>query len=307
MIHLQDIRYVRLGTPDLEGAIHFATKIVGLQLVAREGKSAYFRSDKVEVRGDTRDHTLVYFEGAPDDHTIGFDLKEPADFDAVGAALDDHDFGARLATSEECELRRAKSVIAARDPTGNKIEIVARALSFRRALFPEPRRRHHPFQPYRPQLERSRPRREILDHGLQRAGFGLARRRAALAHRHGAPFDRASFPIPAPGVQHINHQVEDVDDVMKAYYFLKEQGVRIAWGPGRHPLSTAVMLYFYGPHGMVYEYSVGVKHILPEEEASYRPRQFPPSLTSFCMWGSVPDFPSMQAAISAGKPKLKAV
>ena len=65
MINLQDIRYLRIGTADLEGAIHFATEIVGLELVAREGKAAYFRSDKVEVRGDTRDHTLVYFEGDP--------------------------------------------------------------------------------------------------------------------------------------------------------------------------------------------------------------------------------------------------
>ena len=51
MINLQDIRYVRLGTRDLEGAIEFATKVIGLQLVAREGKSVYFRSDKVAVRG----------------------------------------------------------------------------------------------------------------------------------------------------------------------------------------------------------------------------------------------------------------
>ena len=84
MINLQDIRYVRLGTRDLEGAVDYATKILGLQLVGREGKAAYFRSDKVEVRGDTRDHTLVYFEGDPSDHTIGFDLKDPADFDRVG-------------------------------------------------------------------------------------------------------------------------------------------------------------------------------------------------------------------------------
>ena len=73
MINLHDIRYARLGTQDLEGAIKFATSIVGLQLVAREGNAAYFRSDKTTVRGDTRDHTLVYFEGDPSDQTIGLD------------------------------------------------------------------------------------------------------------------------------------------------------------------------------------------------------------------------------------------
>ena len=60
MVNLHDIRYLRIGTPDLESAVEFATKIVGLQLAGREGKAAYFRSDKAAVRGDGRDHTLVY-------------------------------------------------------------------------------------------------------------------------------------------------------------------------------------------------------------------------------------------------------
>ncbi len=37
MIHLHDIRYVRLGTRDLDAATRFATEVVGLQLAAREG------------------------------------------------------------------------------------------------------------------------------------------------------------------------------------------------------------------------------------------------------------------------------
>jgi len=55
MVDLHDIRYLRIGTPNLESAVEFATRIVGLQLVGREGKAAYFRSDKVSARGDTRD------------------------------------------------------------------------------------------------------------------------------------------------------------------------------------------------------------------------------------------------------------
>src|ERR1700675_2728913 len=88
MVNLHDIRYLRIGTPNLESAIEFATKIVGLQLTRREGKAAYFRSDKVAVRGDTRDHTLVYFEGDPSDHAIGFDLRQPGDFDRAGGEIE---------------------------------------------------------------------------------------------------------------------------------------------------------------------------------------------------------------------------
>ena len=105
----------------------------------------------------------------------------------------------------------------------------------------------------------------------------------------------ALFPSTYPGVQHINHQVEDIDDVMQSYYWLKQQGVKIVYGPGRHPISTAMMVYFEGPDGMVYEFSSGVRLIAPEEEADYRPRQFPFTAESFCMWGSRPDIPEFRS------------
>jgi 2,3-dihydroxy-p-cumate/2,3-dihydroxybenzoate 3,4-dioxygenase len=71
-------------------------------------------------------------------------------------------------------------------------------------------------------------------------------------------------------------------------------GVRIVFGPGRHPTSGACFLYFEGPDGMVYEYSTGVRHITAEQEADYQPRQFPMDTTSFCMWGSKPDIPEFK-------------
>ena len=76
---------------------------------------------------------------------------------------------------------------------------------------------------------------------------------------------------------------------MRAWYQLQARGVRIVFGPGRHPTSGAVFLYFEGPDGMVFEYSTGVRSIRPEDETSYQPRQFPRANSSFCMWGSVPD------------------
>jgi 2,3-dihydroxy-p-cumate/2,3-dihydroxybenzoate 3,4-dioxygenase len=85
--------------------------------------------------------------------------------------------------------------------------------------------------------------------------------------------------------------VQGIDDIMRAWYLLREQGVRIVFGPGRHPTSGAMFLYFEGPDGMVYEYSSGVRLISREEEAGYRPRQFPFTAESFCMWGSKPDVP----------------
>ena len=98
------------------------------------------------------------------------------------------------------------------------------------------------------------------------------------------------------GVQHINHQVAGVDDVMRAWYELKARGVKVVFGPGHHPTSGAIFLYFEGPDGMVFGYSTGVRHIKPEDEASYQPRQFPAEPSSFCMRGALPDIKEFRNA-----------
>lgn len=96
----------------------------------------------------------------------------------------------------------------------------------------------------------------------------------------------ALFPTDRPGIQHINHQVETGDDVMRSLFFLRERGVNITFGPGRHPSSSAKFLYFEGPDGMVFEYSSGVRSIA--DELLYRERQLRFDPKGFCQWGAVP-------------------
>ena len=97
----------------------------------------------------------------------------------------------------------------------------------------------------------------------------------------------ALFPARHAGIQHINHQVESADDVMRSFRFLSERQVRIVFGPGRHPSSSAKFLYFEGPDGMVFEYSSGVKMIA--DELLYRERQLSFDPKGFCEWGAKPD------------------
>lgn len=304
MINLHDIRYVRLGTPKLDEAIEFATKIVGLQLVAREGKAAYFRSDRAPIRGDTRDHTLVYFEGDPGDNATGFDLRNPDDFDAVASELEKAGHPVRIGTKDEAEQRRVKQFLSFSDPTGNRIEVVVRP--------------YHSGVRYHPTRDAgvthfshiglrtsNAARDEAFWTRICNARVSDWIGDAALLRIDTIHHSLALFPSNRPGVQHINHQVEDIDDVMRSFYFLREQGVKIVFGPGRHPSSSAVFLYFEGPDKMVYEYSVGVKHILPEQEATYRPRQFPFEPKSFCMWGALPDIAEFDTSKATTKPQMR--
>lgn len=287
MIHLHDIRYVRMGTRDLDTAIAFATKVVGLELAAKEGKWAYFKSDKVAVRGDTRDHTLAYFEGDPADHTVGLELKNPDDLDKIGAELDNAKYPVRLGTKDESDQRRVRAFISTQDPTGNKIEILARPYNTGVRYFPGRDAGITHFSHIG--LNTTDPKRdEKFWTTVFNARVSDWLGDTPLFRIHTAHHSVVLFPTTRPGIQHINHQVEDIDDVMRSWYFLKERNVNIVFGPGRHPLSGAMMVYFEGPDGMVFEYSVGVKHIMPEDEATYRPRQFPFERYALDMWGSLP-------------------
>jgi len=86
-----------------------------------------------------------------------------------------------------------------------------------------------------------------------------------------------------PGLCHMNFQVATIDDVFRNWHFLVSCGVEIEMGPGRHPQSTAVFLYFQGPEGFTYEYSFGVRRI--EDDAAWMPRTFDPDEAgSIDMW-----------------------
>ena len=93
----------------------------------------------------------------------------------------------------------------------------------------------------------------------------------------------AVFRGERPGLCHMNFQVATIDDVFRNWHFLVSRGVEIEMGPGRHPQSTAVFLYFLGPEGFTYEYSFGVRRI--EDDAAWVPRTFDPAEPgSIDMW-----------------------
>jgi 2,3-dihydroxy-p-cumate/2,3-dihydroxybenzoate 3,4-dioxygenase len=279
MIDLQRVCYVRLGTRDIEGATQFATDVLGLEIGEVVKDAVYFKSDE-------REHTLCYVEGDPRDQAVAFEVASRAVLSAAAAELERLGHAVHAGTSSEAEARKVREFIAFNDPTGNRIELV-----------------------WRPAHSGAR------YHGARDAGItgfshvGLCTTDAArdeafwtqvcnarVSDRVGdAPLLRinevhhsiALFPTNHPGIQHINHQVKSADDVMRSYRFLSERQIRIVFGPGRHPTSSAKFLYFAGPDGMVFEYSSGVKMIA--DELLYRERQLTFDPPGLCEWGAKPD------------------
>jgi 2,3-dihydroxy-p-cumate/2,3-dihydroxybenzoate 3,4-dioxygenase len=285
VLSLNDIRYVRLGTRDVAAAVKFATQIIGLQPAGEDAGSVYLRSDE-------RDHTLVYTPGDPHDHSVGFELADGNALDAAASELENAGYPVHQGTAAECEQRRVGAFVTFNEPSGTRIDLVTR-----------------PWHSGR----RYTPSRDAGITGFSHVGlystapgrdekFWTQTCNARVSDWIGqAPLLRidavhhkiALFPARRHGVQHINHQVQTIDDVMRAYYFLSRQGVAIRFGPGRHPTSGAVFLYFEGPDGMTFEYSTGVRLI--EDEVRYRPRHFPFVEQSFCMWGARPAIPEFQS------------
>ena len=286
MIDLLDIRYVRLGTRDLDAADRFARQVVGLELAREEAGARYYRSDD-------RDHTLVYFEGDPRDHTAGFELRSAAELEAAAAALSDRGFEVQRGSADACEQRRVHDFISFHDLSGNRIDLVVRPQHSGRRHFPSRDAGITGFS-HIGLCSTDAPRDEAFWCGMLGARVSDRIGDAALLRIDPVHHKVALFPTTRSGIQHVNHQVAGIDDVMRAWYQLREKGVKIVFGPGRHPTSGAVFLYFEGPDGMVFEYSTGVRHIAPEDEAGYRPRQFPAVPSSFCMWGSLPDIPEFR-------------
>ncbi|MGY1459457.1 MULTISPECIES: VOC family protein [unclassified Luteimonas] len=279
MIRLRDVCYVRLGTRDLAAATSYATAILGLEVGETAGHAAYFRSDQ-------REHTLYYFEGDPADQVVAFEVDAMAELEAAATQLEALGHAVHVGTAAEADQRKVRAFIGFNDPTGNRIEFAWRpAVSGRRY------------------------------HGSRDAGItgfshvGLCTTDAARDERFwtticnarvsdrigDAPLLRidaihhkiALFPTNRAGIQHINHQVERTDDVQRSFNFIRERGIPVVFGPGKHPTSSARFLYFEGPDGMVFEYSSGVCDIA--DELLYRERQFEFGPKGFCEWGARPD------------------
>lgn len=279
MIEIVDIRYCRLGTADLESTVNFAKNMIGLEEVDRENGGVY-------LRGDARDHNICYFAGDPNDHTLGLEVRTFEALEAAASTLQGAGIAVRHGTEDEAAARRVMGFVNFTDPTGNSIDLVVRPHHSGRRYFPSRDAGITEFSHVG--LKTTDPARdEDFWTGLfniranDRIGDAALMSFDAVHHRI------ALFPTDHPGIQHINFQVESLDDIMRSHYFLTERQVNIRFGPGRHPTSGAMFLYYEGPDGMTYEYSSGVRNV----DEDWRPRQLPFKDESFCMWGARPNIP----------------
>jgi 2,3-dihydroxy-p-cumate/2,3-dihydroxybenzoate 3,4-dioxygenase len=280
---LHDIRYVRIGSEDLDTSVRFATEILGLELMERDARSAY-------LRGDNRDHNICYTKGRDSGQATGWELASMDALDRAAADLEKAGVAMRLGTTEEREQRRVRGLVIVKDPTGNFIELVARPDACGRRFFPSRDAGITHFSHVGLHTKNASADEAFWVHNLN-AKVSDWIGDAPLMRINEVHHNVALFPSSKAGIQHVNFQVAEVDDIMRSFYFLKNNNVKIVFGPGRHGTSGARFLYFQGPDDVVYEYSCGVRMITAEDEKTYVPRSFPFEPSSFCIWGSKADIP----------------
>jgi 2,3-dihydroxy-p-cumate/2,3-dihydroxybenzoate 3,4-dioxygenase len=277
MITLTDIAYVRSGVADLDTATRFATDIVGLELATPTELGV------AHLRADHRHHCLALVEGASGMISSAFTV---ADSDALAAAeteLGRAGITGRRGSPDEARSRRVREFIGFDDPFGNHIELVSqqetvtRPVEFTRAAGIT---EFGHFCLDAPDVHEAY--RFWSTHFNARVSDWIGDA-ACLLRIDPVHHKLAVFRGDEPGLCHINFQVASIDDVFRNWHFLVEHGVEIQMGPGRHPQSTAIFLYYLGPEGFTYEYSFGVRRI--DDDAAWTPRTFDPDeLGSIDMW-----------------------
>jgi 2,3-dihydroxy-p-cumate/2,3-dihydroxybenzoate 3,4-dioxygenase len=277
VITLTDIAYVRSGVADLDAAIKFATEIVGLELAAPT------EAGVAHLRADQRHHCLALVEGPSGVIASGFTVADADALDVAETELERSGLTVRRGSAAEARSRRVRDFIGFDDPFGNRIELVSQQESVARPVAFSRQAGISEFghlcldapdvhEAYRFWSTRFNAR--VSD------WIGDA---ACLMRIDPVHHKLAVFRGDGPGLCHMNFQVDTIDDVFRNWHFLQEHNVEIEMGPGRHPQSTAIFLYFLGPEGFTYEYSFGVRRI--EDEAGWVPRTFDPAEPgSIDMW-----------------------
>jgi 2,3-dihydroxy-p-cumate/2,3-dihydroxybenzoate 3,4-dioxygenase len=285
MVRYQKLGYAELNVTDLERARIFYTDLVGLQPVGVGGDGGLlFRC--------TDDHHAVVLHQAtrPGLKCSGWMLEDERQYDVLYGRLETAGMPWEDLSREECRARALTRACRITEPNmGAVLEFYTGARGGG----------GHTFTPTLAQIQRlghvlyTTPRkREVVEFFRDVLNFQVS----DLVEERGT-FMRC-FPNPyhhGVGIalddtdhfHHLNFMVTEIDDVGRGFTRFRQNGVPVVYGPGRHPISNSIFLYFLEPDGMTLEYSFGMEEF-PEHDPR-PPRAIPPDPKWSDAWGSRPD------------------
>ena len=275
------LAYVALNVTDRARSAAFMHEMVGLQPVETSSDAALFRCD-------ANHHSIALYQAAsPGLRRVAFEMESPADLEKADRHVRGLGIATRPVPGEECAVLGIGRALRFTEPTaGLTVELVS-------DMAPAP------FQPTLTQIARlghlvfgSTQYAQTVDFFRNRLNFRVSDEVngwVTFMRCFPNPFHHSLGIASAPQnrLHHVNFMVTDLDDVGRALNRFRRNNVPIVYGPGRHPPSGSVFLYFLDPDGMTMEFSYGMEEF-PETDAR-EPRVLPRALESFDYWGGAPD------------------
>ncbi len=295
-IVVEQLRYVVLGTRDLDAAAHFAGTELGLQaLPAGNGEQAF--------RSDERQYSLVYSSASPRRHAVGLELRDEAALQAALQALQARGIPAQRDAALAAR-RNVRALAAFTTPGGLCLELVVRPQNQGWRFFPA---RDSGVAGLAALALRSTD--AAADEALLVDLFGLQVRDwigdASYLGMDAAHHRLALFPAATAGVLAVEFEVQGLDQVMQQYHRLRGLPQAIAHGPGRRPASAQAFVTFAGPDAVYYSFVAEGEHIAAASPR--RPRQFAMRADSHCAWGSDCAIAELAADAVSPRPALRGV
>jgi 2,3-dihydroxy-p-cumate/2,3-dihydroxybenzoate 3,4-dioxygenase len=282
-IRFRRLGYVALNVTDLEVSRKFYAEKVGLAADLPDAPEGVF------LRCSDRHHDLMLTKGAKAGlKRIGWEMESAKALDAVRAHLTEIGVACLDVPAEEASRIGVGRAFRATEPTSGAtfeyyIDMVAAPSPYVQTHTKIARLGHAVINvPDREATEAF-----LVDH----LNFRVSDRIGGMVS-----FMRA-FPNPyhhTLGVgqgqlvfNHINFMVTEMADIGKGNNRMKQSDVPIVFGPGKHPPSESVFLYFLDPDGITVEYSYGMEEFAEVDPRP--PRAMAPGMESIDYWEGLPD------------------
>jgi 2,3-dihydroxy-p-cumate/2,3-dihydroxybenzoate 3,4-dioxygenase len=274
--------YVALNVTDLAKSTAFYRDLVGLALTESNDEIAALRC--------SRDHhnLLLYRSAAPGLKRIGFELEGRKDLDAAREYVAGLGLSIEEVPADELKSLRTVAAFRFRLPgSGLCLEYFVQMM--------------HLAQAYQPTVAKIERLGHVVlnvsdfDGALQwltgKLGFAISDfvpGFAAFLRCHPNPLHHSMAILTGTEnhLNHVNFMVTDIDDIGRGMNRMKQNGVEIVFGPGRHQPSESIFLYWLDPDRMTVEYSFGME-TFPEAGAR-EARLLEPVPATLDTWGSTP-------------------
>lgn len=313
--------YIVAGTQRFADWRRFGADAIGLHVDELERDVMRFRMDDHECR------FLLERSPVEDVTALGWQIDDHATFEVILGRVADAGLTVTEGTERECQLRGVERLWRFPGPKGISTEIFTRARTT-----PAPLRMlqtgfvtgesgmgHVAITAKRPEEVRTYYD-TVFDARLSDwineniAGLKLRIRFLRVNERHHsvaiAGLQGLHLDPIRTSIQHLNTQVETLDDLLSAYERVIAHGFRMQWSVGQHTNDRQLSFYCVTPSGFEWELGWDPIIITPELEAQWAPRTY----DGISVWGHTPigesvvsrlgQFANAMKSVRADQPRL---